>query len=176
MRSLIRECARDLRQRGHEIAERLELGAMIEVPAAAIALSRHDRKKLDFLAIGTNDLVQYTLAVDRNNDQLDNIYDPLHPAVPTPARQVIATARRAGKPVSLCGEIAGDTAFTPLLVAMGLEEFSMHPGQLLQVRDRLTALDCKALRRAAPKLLRSRTREEVERRLIDTLENPEPCR
>jgi phosphotransferase system enzyme I (PtsI) len=175
VRSLIRKAREMLRQEGHELPERLHVGAMIEVPAAAIGVDSL-LEKADFLSIGTNDLAQYLLAADRNNDALDNIYDPLHPPFLRLIAYVIAAARRAGKPVSLCGEIAGDTAFTPLLVAMGLEEFSMHPGQLLQVRDRLTALDCKALRRAAPKLLRSRTREEVERRLIDTLENPEPCR
>jgi phosphoenolpyruvate-protein phosphotransferase (PTS system enzyme I) len=169
VRSLIRKAREMLRQEGHELPERLHVGAMIEVPAAAIGVDSL-LEKADFLSIGTNDLAQYLLAA------LDNIYDPLHPPFLRLIAYVIAAARRAGKPVSLCGEIAGDTAFTPLLVAMGLEEFSMHPGQLLQVRDRLTALDCKALRRAAPKLLRSRTREEVERRLIDTLENPEPCR
>ncbi|HEV7777817.1 MAG TPA: phosphoenolpyruvate--protein phosphotransferase [Luteibacter sp.] len=175
VRSLIRKAREMLRQEGHELPERLHVGAMIEVPAAAIGVDSL-LEKADFLSIGTNDLAQYLLAADRNNDALDNIYDPLHPPFLRLIAYVIAAARRAGKPVSLCGEIAGDTAFTPLLVAMGLEEFSMHPGQLLQVRDRLTALDCKALRRAAPRLLRSRTREEVEKRLIDTLENPEPCR
>jgi phosphotransferase system enzyme I (PtsI) len=175
VRSLIRKAREMLRQEGHELPERLHVGAMIEVPAAAIGVDSL-LEKADFLSIGTNDLAQYLLAADRNNDALDNIYDPLHPPFLRLIAYVIAAARRAGKPVSLCGEIAGDTAFTPLLVAMGLEEFSMHPGQLLQVRDRLTALDCKALRRAAPKLLRSRTREEVEKRLVDTLENPEPCR
>jgi phosphotransferase system enzyme I (PtsI) len=169
VRSLIRQSREMLRQEGHELPEKLDVGAMIEVPAAAIGIDSL-LDKADFISIGTNDLAQYVLAADRNNDALDNIYDPLHPPFLRLIAYVIAAARRAGKPVSLCGEIAGDIAFTPMLVAMGLEEFSMHPGQLLQVRDRLTQLDCKALRRAAPKLLRARTREDVERRLNDVIE------
>jgi phosphotransferase system enzyme I (PtsI) len=134
---------------------------MIEVPAAAInvrALLDH----ADFLAIGTNDLAQYVLAADRGNDALDNIYNPLQPALLRLLAYVITEGRRARKPVSLCGEIGGDTNFTALLLALGLCEFSMHPSQLLHVRDRLTALDHKLLRAHAPRILRARTHEEAE--------------
>src|SRR5690606_22544369 len=114
VRTLLRECARDLRSAGHEIAEHLELGAMIEVPAAAIALGGMI-KAVDFVSIGTNDLVQYTLAVDRNNDHLGHLYDPLHPAVLRLLAQTIATAQRAKRRVMLCGEMAGDRRYTALL-------------------------------------------------------------
>ncbi|CAM5526170.1 Phosphoenolpyruvate-protein phosphotransferase OS=Rhodanobacter lindaniclasticus OX=75310 GN=B1991_15810 PE=3 SV=1 [Rhodanobacter lindaniclasticus] len=127
---------------------------MIEVPAAAInvrALLEHS----DFLAIGTNDLAQYVLAADRGNDALDNIYTPLQPALLRLLSHVISAGRRARKPVSLCGEIAGDSNFTALLLMLGLHEFGMHPSQILQVRDRLAALDRAHLRRHAAALLRA---------------------
>jgi len=160
VRHIMRECARDLRAAGCEIAEHVELGAMIEVPAAAIALPGMIRK-LDFIAIGTNDLVQYTLAVDRNNDQLANLYDPLHPAVLKLLAQIIATATRAGRRVTLCGEMAGDTRYTALLLALGLTEFSMHPGLLLEVREAVNTLDRSLLLAEAKPLLRARSREAI---------------
>jgi phosphotransferase system enzyme I (PtsI) len=160
VRHLLAECTRDLHSAGYEIAENVELGAMIEVPAAAIALPGMIRK-LDFIAIGTNDLVQYTLAVDRNNDHLAYLYDPLHPAVLKLLAQTIATAGRAGKHVSLCGEMAGDTRYTPLLLALGLTEFSMHPGLLLEVREAINACDRASLLDHAKLLLHATTREGI---------------
>ncbi len=160
VRYLLNECARDLRTAGYEIADHIELGAMIEVPAAAIALPGMI-KKLDFIAIGTNDLVQYTLAVDRNNDQLANLYDPLHPAVLKLLAQTIATAARAGRQVTLCGEMAGDVRYTGLLLALGLTEFSMHPGLLLEVREAVNSFDRSQLLGEAKALLRAITREGI---------------
>ncbi|MCC7255940.1 MAG: phosphoenolpyruvate--protein phosphotransferase, partial [Dokdonella sp.] len=158
MRALLNDCARDLRSEAYEIAENVELGAMIEVPAAAIALAGMIHE-LDFVSIGTNDLVQYTLAVDRNNDHLANLYDPLHPAVLKLLAQIIATGKRAGKRVSLCGEMAGDRNHTALLLALGLTDFSMHPGVLLEVRERIASLDLSQLRKHSAALLRAPTRE-----------------
>jgi phosphotransferase system enzyme I (PtsI) len=162
VRRMLNECARDLRSAGHEIAHNIELGAMIEVPAAAIALSGMIRA-LDFIAIGTNDLIQYTLAVDRNNDDLANLYDPLHPAVLKLIAQTIAIARRAKRRVKLCGEMAGDKRYTALLLALGLTDFSMHPGLILEVREIVSTLDRSALLAHAPALLRAPTRERIER-------------
>jgi len=161
VRTLFKLARQELKRENIDLPEKLALGAMIEVPAAAInvrALLEH----ADFLAIGTNDLAQYVLAADRGNDALDNIYNPLQPALLRLLSYVIAEGRRAKKPVSLCGEIGGDTSFTALLLALGLCEFSMHPSQLLHVRDRLTALDHGVLRAHAPRILRARTHEEAE--------------
>jgi phosphotransferase system enzyme I (PtsI) len=161
VRTLFKLARQELEREHVDLPEKLPLGAMIEVPAAALnvrALLGH----ADFLAIGTNDLAQYVLAADRGNDALDNIYTPLQPALLRLIAYVIACGRRAGKPVSLCGEIGGDTRFTALLLALGLGEFSMHPSQLLLVRDRLTTLDRAALRRSAPSLIRAATHEDVE--------------
>jgi phosphotransferase system enzyme I (PtsI) len=174
VRYLLDQAARDLRSAGHEIAEHIELGAMIEVPAAAIAL-RGMIRKLDFIAIGTNDLVQYTLAVDRNNDHLANLYDPLHPAVLRLIAHTIGVANRAGRPVTLCGEMAGDTRYTCLLLALGLTEFSMHPGLLLEVREQVNACDRARLLVESKTLLRAVTREgilHVLKRLESCVEKP----
>ena len=160
VRHLLKECARDLRTQGHEIADHFELGAMIEVPAAAIALPGMIRK-LDFVSIGTNDLIQYTLAVDRNNDELGGLYDPLHPAVLHLLAQIIATGQRAGRPVAMCGEMAGDTRYTALLLALGLTEFSMHPGLLLEVRETVNSLSHATLRKLGPGLLRATNRKRI---------------
>ncbi|MGC1547708.1 MAG: phosphoenolpyruvate--protein phosphotransferase [Rhodanobacter sp.] len=166
VRTLFKLARQDLKRESIDLPEKLPLGAMIEVPAAAInvrALLEH----ADFLAIGTNDLAQYVLAADRGNDALDNIYNPLQPALLRLISHVIGAGRRAGKPVSLCGEIGGDINFTALLLALGLTEFSMHPSQLLHVRDRLATLDHAELRRHAPRLIRARTHEETEELLAE---------
>lgn len=154
VRTLVDRCARDLRNEGLDPPDSIEIGPMIEVPAAAIGVN-HLLEHADFIAIGTNDLAQYLLAADRNNDALTSIYDPLHPSLLRLIAHVIACGRRAGKQVSLCGEMAGDPLFTPLLLALGLTDFSMHPRQLLTIRDRIAGLDRVALRRLAPKILRA---------------------
>ena len=162
VRALTEECARELRSGGYEIADHFELGAMIEVPAAAIALPSLLRQ-LDFIAIGTNDLTQYTLAVDRNNDALGSLYDPLHPAVLKLLAQIIVTAGRAKKSATLCGEMAGDTRYTALLLALGLTAFSMHPSSLLEVRQAIATCDQARLRKLGASLLRAQTRAGIER-------------
>jgi phosphotransferase system enzyme I (PtsI) len=162
VRTLTQNCARELRTSGFEIADHFELGAMIEVPAAAIALPGMIRN-MDFLAIGTNDLIQYTLAVDRNNDALSTLYDPLHPAVLKLLAQIITVGARAKKSVTLCGEMAGDTRYTALLLALGLTAFSMHPSSLLEVRQAVAGCDHKLLRNLGARLLRAQTRAGIER-------------
>ena len=131
---------RDLTSEGHEVADHIPLGVMIEVPAAAIALPGFI-DIVDFLSIGTNDLVQYLLAADRNNEALGELYTPLHPALLRLLESVIRIARRRGKPVAVCGEMAGDAMFAPLLLALGLEEFSLHPGTLLELRRAIRTCD-----------------------------------
>jgi phosphotransferase system enzyme I (PtsI) len=161
-RKLVADCARQLRSSGHEITDHYEFGAMIEVPAAAIALPSMIRH-LDFVSIGTNDLTQYTLAVDRGNDALGTMYDPLHPAVLKLLAQIIATAHRARKQVTLCGEMAGEPRYTALLLALGLTSFSMHPSSMLEVRQAIGRCDRAALRRQGSGLLRAQTRAGIER-------------
>jgi phosphotransferase system enzyme I (PtsI) len=160
--ALLKRVARDLRSAGHEIADHIPFGAMIEVPAAAIALPGFI-DAVDFLSIGTNDLVQYLLAADRNNEALGELYSPLHPAVLRLLHGVIGIAVKRGKPVAVCGEMAGDAAFVPLLLALGLQEFSLHPATLLEVRRAIRGCDLSALRSRASMLLRARDRAGIER-------------
>jgi phosphotransferase system enzyme I (PtsI) len=135
---------------------------MIEVPAAALALPGFIRD-LDFVAIGTNDLVQYLLAVDRNHEGLGKLYTPLHPAVIRVLHDTIRLARRHERPVTVCGEMAAVPDFAPLLLALGLTDFSLHPGTLLEVRKRIRECDLSRLRARAPALLRARDRGAIER-------------
>ena len=162
VRALLAEVAAELREAGHEVAERVPLGAMIEVPSAALSL-RGFIGAVDFLSIGTNDLVQYLLAADRNNDALAELYSPLHPAVVRVLHDVVRVARARGRPVAVCGEMAGDPVFTPMLLALGLEELSLHPATLLEVRQAIRGCDLGRLRAAAPALLRARDRASLER-------------
>ena len=130
----------------------VEVGAMIEVPAAALMIGRFLRR-FDFVSVGTNDLIQYTLAIDRADDAVAHLYDPWHPAVLGLLRSTIEAARAAGKPVSVCGEMAGDPAFTELLLAMGLRSFSMHPGCVAAVKQRVLRADCRHLAALLPEVL-----------------------
>ncbi|KIQ97313.1 phosphoenolpyruvate--protein phosphotransferase [Lysobacter sp. A03] len=150
-----------LRSEGHEIAPHVPLGTMIEVPAAAIALSGFI-SEIDFVAIGTNDLIQYLLAADRNNDALGELHTLLHPAVLRVMRDVLLLAKKHAIPASVCGEIAGDARFSPLLLALGLEQFSVHPSSLLEVRRTIRSCDVQALRARAPALMRARDRAQIE--------------
>lgn len=153
---------RELRAEGKETSPQLALGAMIEVPAAALALPSFI-DQCDFLSIGTNDLVQYLLAADRTNEALDGLYSPLHPAVLRVLRDVVRIGQRRGKPVTVCGEIAADPAFVPLLLALGLTELSLHPATLLDVRRAIRSCDLGQLRAAAPALLRARHQDGIAR-------------
>ncbi len=135
----------ELRARGQAFAERVEVGAMIEVPAAAIAIEPFV-DAFDYLSIGTNDLIQYTLAIDRADPDVASLYDPLHPAVLRLIAQTINAGARAGKPVAVCGEMAGDVAFTRLLLGLGLTQFSMHSQQLLEVKREVLQAHSNALR------------------------------
>ena len=161
VRKLLQRAVRDVRGQGHETADAIPLGAMIEVPAAAIALPGFIAA-IDFVSIGTNDLVQYLLAADRNNEALGELYSPLHPALLRLLHSVIRTARARGKPAAVCGEMAGDAALAPLLLALGLEEFSLHPATLLEVRHAIRDSDLSRLRARANSLLRARDRKGIE--------------
>ena len=132
----------------------VRLGAMIEIPAAALSL-RMFLKHFDFLSIGTNDLIQYTLAIDRADESVAHLYDPLHPAVLRLVSETIAACQAQGKGVSVCGEMAGDVTMTKLLLGLGLRSFSMHPSQVLQVKQRILLSDTAKLRPWAEQVLDS---------------------
>jgi len=147
---------------------RVELGAMIEVPAAALTLPVFLRH-FDFLSIGTNDLIQYTLAIDRADEAVAHLYDPWHPAVLRLVADTITQARAAGKGVSVCGEMAGDPAFTELLLAMGLRSFSMHPTQVAAVKQRVLRADTRRLAPLLDDVLGSEDPEQACQRALATV-------
>jgi len=144
-RLALESACRDLDARGATYARNYSLGAMVEIPAIAIAIEPFV-EALDFLSIGTNDLIQYTLAVDRGDTDVADLYDPMHPAVLRLIAHTINAGERAGKPVAVCGEIAGDSRVTRMLLGLGLTEFSMHPQQLLDVKKEVRQAHSNALR------------------------------
>lgn len=141
--ALIEEARHELDRRGVPHGP-VRLGAMIEIPAAALSL-RLFLKHFDFLSIGTNDLIQYTLAIDRADESVAHLYDPLHPAVLHLIAETIAESHRQCKAVSVCGEMAGDVGMTRLLLGLGLRSFSMHPSQILSVKQQVLRSDCAKL-------------------------------
>jgi phosphoenolpyruvate-protein phosphotransferase (PTS system enzyme I) len=154
--------------RGEKIGfdQSIEIGGMIEIPAAALAIGMFLRR-LDFLSIGTNDLIQYTLAIDRSDEQVSHLYDPLHPAVLMLIAHTLHSGEKAGIPVSVCGELAGDPNLTRLLLGMGLRTFSMHPAQILEVKSRILKSDISEIAPQVRKMLRleepGKIREQLER-------------
>lgn len=168
-RQMIDEEVARLQAEGQPAHPSLPLGAMIEVPAAALALPGFIGL-LDFVSVGTNDLVQYLLAADRNNDALSDLYTPLHPAVLRLLHQIIQLGRRRDVPVTVCGEIAGDPAYTRLLLALGLADFSLHPGTLLEVRQVIRDSDLGQLQGKTARLLRARDRDGIGRWLDALIE------
>ena len=138
----------------------IQIGGMIEVPAAALSLDIF-MEKLDFLSIGTNDLIQYTLAIDRTDDAVAHLYDPLHPAVLRLIAHIIRSANHAEIPVEICGEMAGDPSFTRLLLGFGLREFSMFPTQLLTVKHQVLRSNLPDIIRTAEKILRPDSPEKI---------------
>jgi phosphotransferase system enzyme I (PtsI) len=145
--------------------ENIEVGGMIEVPAAALAIGLFLRR-LDFLSIGTNDLIQYTLAIDRSDEQVSALYDPLHPAILMLIAHTLASAEKVGVPVSVCGEMAGDPKLTRLLLGMGLRNFSMHPSQILEVKSHVLKSEVEVL---AP-IVRRMLRLDEPAKLLEALE------
>jgi phosphoenolpyruvate-protein phosphotransferase (PTS system enzyme I) len=141
--------------------ESVPIGGMVEVPAAALALQGFI-KRLDFLSIGTNDLIQYTLAIDRADDSVAHLYDPLHPAVLFLISHTIRSAARARVPVAVCGEMAGDVALTRLLLGFGLRQFSMHPAHLLTVKQQVLKTNLADAEGFARKVLQAEDRERIE--------------
>ena len=141
--------------RGEKAAfdEDIQIGGMIEIPAAALAVGLFLRR-LNFLSIGTNDLIQYTLAIDRSDEQVAALYDPLHPAVLMLLAHTLSMAEKANIPVSVCGEMAGDPDLTRLLLGMGLRTFSMHPSQILKVKNRVLKSEVNDLAPNVRKMLR----------------------
>jgi phosphotransferase system enzyme I (PtsI) len=160
--NMVKQAKQQLDDQRVEYDKSIEIGGMIEVPAAALALPMFMRR-LDFLSIGTNDLIQYTLAIDRTDDAVAHLYDPLHPAVLNLIAHTIQAANRGGTPVAVCGEMAGEPGLTRLLLGFGLRNFSMHAQQLLDIKERVLRTNLAEAQPLAQRVLRqsdpAKTRE-----------------
>ena len=152
--TMIEQAKGQLREARQKFDPAVEVGAMIEIPAAALALPMFVQR-MDFLSIGTNDLIQYTLAIDRVDYEVAHLYNPLHPAVLSLISMTILAGKKAGIDVAVCGEMAGDVKLTRLLLGMGLREFSMHPAQLLAVKQEILGSDLTLLAPQTRKILRA---------------------
>ncbi|PHV08035.1 phosphoenolpyruvate--protein phosphotransferase [Janthinobacterium sp. BJB412] len=152
--AMIAQAKAELREADIKFDDAVEVGAMIEIPAAALALPMFV-KRMDFLSIGTNDLIQYTLAIDRVDYEVAHLYNPLHPAVLQLIAMTIAAGHKAGIDVAVCGEMAGDVKLTRLLLGMGLREFSMHPAQLLSVKQEILNSDLARITPQTRKVMRA---------------------
>lgn len=161
---------RQLRDERLPFDPQLPIGGMIEIPAAALCADQFVQQ-LDFLSIGTNDLIQYTLAIDRIDDNVNYLYEPLHPAVLKLIRMTLSAGRIAGVPVSLCGEMASDPLYTRLLLGLGLTRFSMHPGSLLEVKQVITTSNATQLRQLTRQALDC-TQPEQQQSLLNRLSAP----
>jgi len=150
----------------------VEVGAMVEVPAAAVMIDRFLRH-FDFVSVGTNDLIQYTLAIDRADEAVAHLYDPWHPAVLQLLHHTISRANAHGRGVSVCGEMAGDAAFTELLLAMGLRSFSMHPARIPSIKQRVLRADTRQLSAHLPRVLEADRPDEALRMALQGGRTPQ---
>src|SRR5690606_12292602 len=159
-KALLAECREELKREGVPAAENISVGIMVEVPAAA-AIADILAREVDFMSIGTNDLIQYTLAADRGNERVAHLYDAAHPAVLRLIRKTCDAARQAGIPVGMCGELAGDPRMTELLVGLGLSDLSMGSGTIPEVKERIRSIDTSAARALADRALQEADPEGV---------------
>ncbi len=161
---LVAQAKAQLTAAGKAFDATVEVGGMIEIPAAALSIGLFT-KKLGYFSIGTNDLIQYTLAIDRTDDEVSSLYDPLHPAVLYLIASTIRAGHKAGLPVAVCGEMAGEVSMTRLLLGMGLKQFSMHPAQLLNVKQKILQSSLAECEDAVKRMLRTEEPEKLREQL-----------
>jgi phosphotransferase system enzyme I (PtsI) len=158
---LLERAKQSLRLEKVDFNNDIEVGGMIEIPAAALCAEAF-AKELDFLSIGTNDLIQYSLAIDRTDDSVSHLYNPLHPAILQLIEITLKAGKKLGKKVSVCGEMAGDSKLTRLLLGLGLRQFSMHPSHILSIKHQVLQSDLVKLVPAARKILSSHDSDKIE--------------
>ena len=167
-KELLEEAKAELRREGHAFDEAVQLGMMVEVPSA-VQLADRFIEEVDFFSIGTNDLIQYLLAVDRNNRKVATLYEPLHPAVIRAVASVVRVANAAGKPVSLCGEMAADPVCTLVLIGIGLRDLSMSAFFIPVIKRLIRSIDITAAERVAAEVLEFGTVKEVKRHVFEVM-------
>jgi len=157
---VLEECKAELRLRGQPFDEGLEVGAMIEIPSAAATIDLLERQ-CDFFSIGTNDLIQYLLAIDRGNDRIAHLYEPAHPAVLRTLKRIVDDAHRLDVPVGVCGEMGGDPVYAPLLLGLGVDSLSMAPPLLPAVKFLVRAMKMSDARDLAVEVLGMASAKEI---------------
>src|SRR5207244_527490 len=168
VKSLIRELKEELDGEGHEYNSNLKIGIMIEVPSAAL-IADILAQEADFFAIGTNDLIQYSLAIDRSNENVSYLYEPLHPALLRLIKGVIDAGKAGGIPVSMCGEMASDPIYAIVLIGLGLEIFSMNPSSIPIIKNIARSVRYRDCRRIAEMALQKKTAQEIEEFVIESV-------
>lgn len=168
VKTLVRQIRLELDAQGVAYNKELQIGIMIEVPSAAV-IADMLATEADFFAIGTNDLIQYSLAIDRSNENVSYLYEPLHPALLRLIKGVIDAGKRAGIPVSMCGEMASDPIYAIVLVGLGLEIFSMNPSSIPVVKNVIRSVRYKDCRRIAEAALNKKTAQEIEEFIIESV-------
>jgi phosphotransferase system enzyme I (PtsI) len=168
VKALVREIESELDAEGLPYNKGLEIGIMIEVPSAAV-IADLLATETDFFAIGTNDLIQYSLAIDRSNENVSYLYEPFHPALLRLIKFVIESGKKAGIPVSMCGEMASDPLYAIVLVGLGLEIFSMSPAAIPVIKNVIRSLRHKECRRIADQALQKKTAQEIEEFVIESV-------
>jgi phosphotransferase system enzyme I (PtsI) len=167
-RLLVRKMVEEVRAAGHRVPDTIPLGAMVEVPSSAI-MARELAREVDFISIGTNDLIQYSLAVDRSNELVANLYRPTSPAILRLIARVVEAGRAEGIPVSMCGEMASDPLMVPVLLGIGLERFSMNPQAAPVVRALVRQLSYRESVNLATRACAMVTARDVEEFLLEQL-------
>jgi phosphotransferase system enzyme I (PtsI) len=168
VKNVLKEVQLELKENLIAYNESIEIGMMIEIPSAAL-ISDQFAKEVDFFSIGTNDLIQYTVAVDRMNERISHLFDPFHPAVLRLIKMVIDNGHKAGKWVGMCGEMAGDPAIIPLLIGMGLDEFSMSVSSILKARKLIRSMEFNEVKKMTESVLQLATSDDIKRYLEEHL-------
>jgi len=168
-KEILEECKNELKAEGKSFEQNIEIGIMVETPAVVILAEKFARE-VDFFSIGTNDLTQYTLAVDRGNEKTAGLYNPLHPAVLNSIKRIIDASHKAQKQACMCGELAGNIKAAPLLIGMGLDEFSMSAASIPEIKKLIRSLSYEEMRTYASKALEMDTSSEVET-FVETILN-----
>jgi phosphoenolpyruvate-protein kinase (PTS system EI component) len=172
VKEILAEAKNELEREGTPYDRRMELGIMVEVPAA-VQLAERFLREVDFLSIGTNDLIQYILAVDRSNRKVANLYEPLHPAVLSALNKTIEAGKREGKRVGMCGEMAGDPVSALVLLGMGLEEFSMGSLYIPVIKKAIRSVSYQTAKAAAAMVLEMDSIGEIKRYLFEQMRDLE---